>query len=276
MIYTTNQQPQSLNPHHENMASTVQKQNEAVFHIHPSDIGYLLGTKARTMKNIAHRTGATIRYAPYNSRMPDMPPRFVLSGTHQQVDEAFKTLSIMAHENLRRQWVKSEKESQTTHTMKIDTKDMGMVIGTKGNTIKAINQKYSVRTKTIPGAIEITGFVTDVYAVCTHINNIVEISMERRGVPVRKHPHEESEAMFEKLKAQEEQGREMDRPRAAWLPPPTPMAARCEELGLAAAAASLVVKNSISVEEEEEEEEEEMVVSEPKSMNETMAHTPSQ
>ena len=37
-------------------------------------------------------------------------------------------------------------------------------------------------------------------------------------------------------------------------------------------AASLPVKNSVS--EEEEEEEEEMVVSEPKSMNETMAHTP--
>ena len=232
------------------MASTIQKQNEAVFHIHPSDIGYLLGTKARTMKNIAHRTGATIRYAPYNSRIPDMPPRFVLSGTRQQVDEAFKTLSRMAQENLRRQWVKSEKESQTTHTMKIDTKDMGMVIGTKGNTIKAINQKYSVRTKTIPGAIEITGFVTDVHAVCTHINNIVEISMERRGVPVRKHPHEESEAMFEKLKAQEDLAAEKLR---------------------ATEAASLVVKNSVSVEEEEEEE---MVVSEPKSMNETMTHSP--
>lgn len=223
------------------MTSTVQKQKELIYHVHPSDIGYLLGAKARTMKNIAHRTGATIRYAPYNSRMPNVAPRFVLSGTPQQVDEAFKTFSKMAYENLRRQWVKSEKASQITHTMQIDVKDMGMVIGTKGNTIKTINQKYNVRTKTIPGAIEITGFVTDVHAVCTHINNIVEISMERRGVPVRKHPHEESDAMFEKLKALEEQQEQ--------------------------AAASLTAKKSVSTEEEEEEEE--LNVIEPKSMNET-------
>jgi predicted RNA-binding protein YlqC (UPF0109 family) len=178
------------------MASTQQTQTKTVnFNVHPNDVGYLLGSKGTTMRKISCENGVTITYVPYNRYYaPDTPPHFAVNGPSQNVDNTITLYYKMCSENLRRQWITSEKNNNITAFAMVPKEDMPMVIGKGGKTIKAINKQYKVQSKTTTdNGLNVTGFSGHVRAAIKHIKNIVEESQKRRGVQP-KNPYDQGEA----------------------------------------------------------------------------------
>ena len=172
------------------MAAYQTFESSQTFFPHPSDVGYLLGSNGSTLKRISQQTGAEIEFVPYNSIVDaNCPVHFVIFGTQCQVAQTLHTFQEMCRKNQLRLCAQSEKKAAIEKTIIMDREDMAMVLGKRGATIKMINMKYGIRSRTTNGnpgdsksQISLSGYFKNVQAAEQHIYNIIDESRKRRGL----------------------------------------------------------------------------------------------
>lgn len=184
--------------------------------VDPADIGFVMGKGGSTLVTLGRTHNVVITYKSYNPiYTPDVPPMFVVRGYHpKNVNHGAHAIRIAAMENQRRRWMASFEKTRIEKVLSVDSADVGMVIGSKGSTIRTIATNYQVEAFVPKGQTEaqtvnvvVRGYKPSVMNALTKICSIVDESRVRRGVKPAyiRDVEQENEDMYQMLKKMEDE-----------------------------------------------------------------------
>lgn len=184
--------------------------------VDPADIGFVMGKGGTTLVTLGRTHNVVITYKPYNPiYTPDVPPMFVVRGYHpKNVNHGAVAIRAAATENQRRRWMASFEKTRFEKVLSVDSADVGMVIGSRGSTIRTIAINYQVEAFVPKGQTEapmvnvvVRGYKPSVMNALTKICSIVDESRIRRGVKPEyiRDVEQENEDMYQMLKKKEDE-----------------------------------------------------------------------